>query len=105
MEAIGGMKIFAMNDCDWYAARTEEEALQCMADTLSCKSVDECRAEYVQDGLICELSEESLDVLKFHDEGDGQDPETERTLTFRELLTELTTDVDMEPTFLASTEF
>lgn len=93
-------KVFAMNDCDWYAAQTAEEAASCMAETMGYKSADELRADgIIEAGHPRELSGEQLDKLKFFDE------DADITRTFREHLDLLIIRGASLPCFFASTEF
>ena len=61
------MKIFKMNDCDWVAAKTLEEAKLCLAKQMANGVVDE---KFEEEFLDCpyELSEEDTERLKFVDE-------------------------------------
>jgi len=67
------MKVFSLNDYEWYAAETLEEAIAAeMKDT-------GLPRDEVVDGFEGELTEEQMDTLRYHDE-DGQ------SRTFREHL-------------------
>jgi hypothetical protein len=103
MEAIGGIKIFAMNDSDWYAGATEADALQAMAETLCFDDVEECRAEHCVDGPIVELDDEDLDTEMYVDE--DEDGRRGDRRTFREQLQIMIDSGEEFPVFFASTEF
>lgn len=103
MEAIGGVKIFAMNDCDWYVGKDADDALKGMAENLGCKDVEECRSEYCIDGPIVELGEDELDARVFVDE--DLDGENQVKRTFREQLSLMVAEGDTFPCMFASTEF
>jgi hypothetical protein len=103
---MADIKIFAMNDCDWYAAATPEEAKRYMAENLSYESVEAMYADGVIEGEPCELSDADLDRLKFKDlgEDDSYDPDGEEQ-TFRARLAEMVAAGDEFPCFFASTEY
>lgn len=104
MQAIDGIKLFQMNAADVYAAETEAEALECMRELLSCESLDELRADYLQDGPVVELDDDDLE-RKITIEDDGPDQNETRTLTFREHLQELIDSGEEFPAFFSSTEY
>jgi hypothetical protein len=100
------MKIFAMNDCDWYAAETLEDALKAMAKNLACEATDEGIAEMRNDFDVdepVELTDEDMDRLKFREEEEDGTLGV-AMLTFREKLDEMIADGDEFPCFFASTE-
>lgn len=99
------IKVFQMNDSDWYAAETAEEATREMALTLGYDATPESIAEMCKD---CEveplaLDEAALDRLRFREEDD----ETGETLwrSFRERLAKMTAEGAPFPIFFASTEY
>lgn len=77
------MKIFAINDCEWWMAGTLEEALAGYAEMMG-KTLPELREDYD----VCEAHEiapEDYDRLHFVDEGfDKGDENSELRRTFRE---------------------
>ena len=86
------IKIYQINDCDWVAASSLEEAY-----TYACKHCDE-DPDYFDKDEITELTSEDMDRLTFI----GDD---ERKLTFREELRVLIDKKEKMPTFFASTEY
>ena len=85
------MKIFSMNDCDWMAADTIEDATA------------EFIKEYGGDGSIedpHELTDDDMDRLILHD-GEGERPDC----TFREGLSRMVSEGVTFPIFFASTEY
>jgi hypothetical protein len=103
MEAIGGIKIFTMNDSEWYAGASADDALKGMAENLGFEDIEACRAEYCTDGPIVELDEDELETKTFVDEAeDGSDGEKR---TFRAQLTQMIANGEEFPCFFASTEF
>jgi hypothetical protein len=86
------MKVFYLNDCDWYIAATLEEAKgQCAADTGL--PVDEATEPDAH-----ELTDEDLDRLIFMDEDEGK-------LTFRQELERQIATGNTKPRMFASTEY
>jgi hypothetical protein len=88
MDAPLPLRVFRLNDCDWWMARTLEEAkVSYIADCgpmTDEEAFDESR----------ELTDEELDRLKFHDT-DGYDRPIKRSIrTFRE---ELRQQIEMDP--------
>lgn len=75
------MKIFEMNDCEWWRAPSLEEAITAMMDQCGTK-----REDIVREGYPRELTDAELDTLKYvESEPDTEEPEAgwpERT--FRE---------------------
>lgn len=87
------IKIFKLNDCDWYAANTLEEAIaQCAEDTGIPK-------EEVADDAY-EVGDHHLDELIFKDE-DRPDEE----ITFRQELQRMIDAGTKFPAMFASTEY
>jgi hypothetical protein len=110
IESMADIKIFAMNESDWYAAETPDEALKEMALFLGFEStpdaVAEMRKEYgVEEPR--ELNAADLDRLKFCelDEDDMPDPEDPECCTFRQKLASMVSSGETFPCFFASTEF
>lgn len=94
-------KVYAMNDCDWYAARTPEEALEAMRGNMGYESLEHLRADAMCDAEPEELSTAALNDLRFH----LDDSRTGPTISFREQLERMIADGDPLPGFFASTEF
>jgi hypothetical protein len=96
------IKVFAMNDCDWYAGETLEQAEQAMAENLSYDSVEALRA----DGIVedpAELTSSDMDCLMYaEDTEDGAPGEVQ--ITFRARLDEMIAAGENFPCFFASTE-
>lgn len=83
------MKVFRMNDCDWYAGESFEDCKKEMIEQTGCNECDDPR----------ELTQAEMETTKFHNEDDGA------TRSFRE---QLDIDIDNEskfPKLFASTEF
>ncbi len=89
---MNDIKLFAVDDCTWYAAKTAEEAVQAaMADTgLS-------REEFSED--IHEISNAMMDKFKFVEE-DGKE-----IGTFREELNRMIAAGEKFPCFFATSEY
>lgn len=93
------IKIFAMNDCDWMAAETLEQAIQ------------EYKANFSGDGFGAfdekdsprELTSEEMDRLMFRETGSDDEPLDKKS--FRTKLEEMIADGEKFPAFFASTEF
>lgn len=112
MEAVKGFKVYRMNDCDWYVAKSADDALSALADDVlnSCEEYADLEAKkaglrasnYWFGEAPAELSDEEMDTLKFLDE-EGEDGEgtTPVTRTFRE---QLVFDPPTEARMFASTE-
>jgi hypothetical protein len=66
------MKIFKMNDCDWYAAETLEDAKKAMAADMGV-TIEEVDEEYI-DGAH-EITDGLLDKLIFKDEDSPEEEE------------------------------
>ena len=91
------MKIFSMNDCDWMAAETLEEATAVyLRDFGGGLDADEALDQ------PHEVSEAGMDRLRFHDD-DAETPEDYRT--FRQELQVRMARGDKFPCFFASTEY
>lgn len=87
------IKIFEMNDCDWWAGETREEVIAAyMADQGI--TLDEASSAY-------ELSEEALDNLQYYHDGDRH----KESMTFREGLTLRISEGETFPCLFATTEF
>lgn len=90
------MKIFKVNDCDWIAAETPEQALECLRQHVGDEDVDAWLEDF---GQPVELTAEDLDAHTFHDGDDGDER------TFREELQRRIDEGDAFPQFFASTEY
>lgn len=97
----GEWKIYEMNDCDWYAARTPEEAVEAMRENMGYKSIEELRGDAMFESEPQELSDGDMDRLSFYldDSGKGQ------KISFRAQLQRMIEGADELPGFFASTEF
>ena len=93
--------IFAMNDCDWVAAETMQQAKQCLADHVDRGVVDE---KFEQDFLDepYKLSPLAMDKLKYI--GDEDNP-YEKPVTFTQELKNRIDAGEKFPQFFASTEY
>ena len=83
------LQIFKMNDYDWYAAESVEDAL---------KAMEADRGEDYGEDAPVELSEADLDRLKYFDE-DGIP-----VRTFREQLAKMIAEGEKFPCLFATTE-
>ncbi len=94
------MKIFKLNDCDWYAAEDMESAIQqIMYDT------DNTREDCV-DSSAHELTDDEMDRLQFVDDGGVIDEEAEDgSRSFRGQLAVMIERGDSFPCLFATTEF
>jgi hypothetical protein len=119
---VSEVKIFKMNDCDWVAARTLEEAKKCLAEIVSDGVVNEdFEKNYLDDPR--ELGASALDTLRLGDEdemnkaisereSDTTGNEWEKRLkvyndnlpTFREALAQRLTK-EKPPFFFATSEY
>jgi hypothetical protein len=103
------IKIFAMNDYDWFSAASVEDALRAMADQHGFPDTPEgIAALQVEYGEMtpAEISEADMDRLKFVDtDEDGERVDGAETVTFREHLAEMIRDGEKFPCFFASTEY
>ena len=92
------IKIFQMNENDYVAARTLEEAKQCLADLLNNGLMnEEFEKECIDEPH--ELTELDLDYRVMHDEHGNQ------TGTFNECLAEMIKDGETFPAYFASSEY
>lgn len=91
MDAPLPWRIYKLNDCDWWVARTLEEAKASWQETVG---PDEC--EEFEDAY--ELTDEDMDCLKI---ADFDDPTAPRQ-TFREYLKAM---APTRPDMFASTEY
>ena len=86
MEAIGGFKVWAAGDSEWYVATSRDEAIAEMCEVHGCADEQELLEEQLldADGFI-ELTDEDMDRLVYVEEADEDgNPEVRRS--FREQL-------------------
>lgn len=88
------IKIFRLNDCDWFAAETLEAAIQCARSEFG----------YTDDSFdeAYELDDAELDCLKYRFTDDDDKPL--ETMSFREALAKRIADGEQFPYMFASTE-
>jgi hypothetical protein len=102
------IKVFAMNDCDWYAAATAEDALRGMATALCFpdgpQGIADMRNEY-DVGDPVEVSAADMERLRFRFLDEDGETVPESSTTFRERLAEMVRDREDFPCFFASTEY
>lgn len=93
------MNVYKMNDCDWVAAHSKEEAMKYYAQWLGNASVEEA----ISDGMFDPeaIAECSLDEEMW---SDWEDPNKYKT-TFRAVIAERAEHGDHSPFFIASTEY
>lgn len=98
---IGDWKVFKMNDCEWVAARTLDEAKQTLATMVMVDGVvnDAFEEEFCENPHA--LSEDDLDTNTYTD--DLSDPKSQKR-TFREQLSDLYRSNSL-PCYFASTEY
>ena len=111
------IKLFRMNDADWVAAKTLEEAKQCLADFFANGIIDKAFEEEFLDNPR-EITEQEMDTFKFIDEeeidnlGEGDHNTFEERLdvyykacpTFRQALANKIADGGKFPCHFASAE-
>jgi len=91
------IKIFRVNECDWYAAETGEQAMQAVRES-EMYSEDELE-EFARDGYPEEIPDADLDTLKLREE-DG-----EEKYTWRQALANMIANGDYIPGMFCSTEY
>lgn len=93
------LRVFRLNDCDWWAARTLEEAKadyqKCCGPMADEEAFDEPR----------ELTDAELDRLKFHDRDDADRIIRKTIRTFREELRQQAHADSITPRMFACTEY
>lgn len=113
------VRIYKMNDCDWIAATSMDEAKRCLSEHVHDGSVDEeFHDNFIDDPS--ELDEETMNTLKLGDEEemwnairDKKGDEREAALkeyrdgrpTFKQALDEMMSQGKAVPFFFASTEY
>jgi hypothetical protein len=93
-----GWRIFKLNDCDWWIARSIDEAKASFQKECGPMPDDEAFDE------PCELTDADMDTLKIA-ESDENERRTGKFLTFREYLIERIGDGLDSPEMFASTEW
>lgn len=97
------MKIFKLNDSDWVAADTLEDAKKCLADTVALGKVNaEFEEEFIESPR--ELSDFEMNNLFLRDE-EPEDEEEVKKETFRVALDRMLQDGTKFPTHFASSEY
>jgi hypothetical protein len=100
------IKIFQMNDCDWYAGATADDAIRGMAENLCFETTPEGIAEMCKEYTVepVELTAEDMERKMFVDLDEDGTPDTvERS--FRAQLDNMIASGEEFPCFFASTEF
>ena len=93
------VKIFKLNDCDWYAAEDMESAIrQIMYDTGNIR--EDC-----VDSSAHELTDDEMDRLRFIDDRENDEDAEDGSRSFREQLALMVERGDSFPCPFASTEF
>ncbi|PRP68468.1 hypothetical protein BUE93_22220 [Chromobacterium amazonense] len=87
---INGVRVYQMDDCDWVAARSRDEAINW--------HYQHCAVD-IED--IHELTATELDSLQFHVDDSRRGP----TISFRERLQQIIDNGEQVPDLFASTEF
>lgn len=101
------IKIFAMNDCDWYAAENLEDALKAMAKNVSCEPTPETIAAMRKDFAVDDpggISDESMDRLIYTDDSELPEGQIVKR-TFREQLAHMVENGTDFPCIFATTEY
>lgn len=89
-------RVYRLNDCDWWLARSIAEAKQSAAEYYGCESTDD---EIFQDD-VHELTAEELEKHRYHTDDNRKGP----TISFREELHHRVA-AGPKPEMFASTEF
>ncbi len=100
------IKVYAMNDCDWYAAASLEDAKKCMAENFNFKTTPKGIAEMCEECGVTdpeELDDEDMSSRMFSVEQD--DSNGHETTSFRGRLDQMIAAGDEFPCFFASTEY
>ncbi|AVG17803.1 hypothetical protein CFN79_19085 [Chromobacterium vaccinii] len=87
---INGVRIFEMNDCDWVAARSKEDAIQFYGEIAVPEDFEN----------VQELSAQQLDTEQFHIGQTRYSP----TISFRQRLQQLVDAGEPVPQLFATTE-
>jgi len=103
------VKLFKMNDCDWYAAETADDALKAMTETLCYEATPESVAAMRKDYDVSEpveLTDEDMKRLVFCDDLENGAPDFEGSRRpFAEQLALMVAAGVEFPCFFASTEY
>lgn len=99
------MNIYEMNDCDWYAAETPEQAVEAMATDLDV-SVEELK----QDGMIGKdcprlLCDKEMDSLPYLTSEEPDYDKVDEHISFRTQLERMIARGDKFPCRFATTEY
>lgn len=103
---MADVKIFAMNNCDWYAGVTAEDALRGMAENLGFETTPEGIAELRKEYTVeepRELSAEEMDLCMYVEENEDSTPSRVKR-SFRAQLDQMIAAGEEFPCFFASTE-
>jgi hypothetical protein len=100
------IKVFQMNDCDWYAGATADDAIRGMAENLCYDTTPEAIAEMCEEYTVepVELTAEDMERTMFSDEDEDGTP-GQVTRSFRAQLDAMIAAGDEFPYFFASTEY
>jgi hypothetical protein len=88
---MSDIKVFQINDCDWVAAQSMDEA---KSFYLTQMNPDEDFSD------SCELTPEDMDRVRFHDED-----KPDEVVSFRQQLDAMIAAGEIFPQFFASTEY
>lgn len=91
-------KVFEMNDCDWWMARSKKEAIESFKSFHEINSEEELEDFNLIPEDVKEIDEKSLEKLKYFDE------DRNFTLSFKEELIDRIKN-DPKPQLFATTEF
>lgn len=94
------MKVFEINECEWYAGEDAESCIKLAMEESGLTREDVCDGN--EDTKSMELSEEAMDRLHFIDEDEAGNT-TKRT--FAEQLQLMIERGETFPAFFATTEF
>lgn len=90
--------VYKVGDCDWYMARSEDEARQAWKDFVNGDNEDDGEGDEL---IIRELTHEEMETLMIRDDEDG-----EPTKSFTAYLIDLINSPhEIGPTLFASTEY
>lgn len=93
------MNIYSMNDCDWVAAASPEEAIAFyLREVADGKDTPENREEYIEEPIEA-LAAEHMEKLRYHDS------ETGKVRSFAEQLALEISEGKPFPSYFASTEY
>jgi hypothetical protein len=87
-DLLGGpdWKVYAVNDCEWFVARSRDEAIAAAVEHWGCKSAEEAVKHHMLDlDEVYELNDVELNALRFAD----SDENDERTGEWRSFKDEL----------------